>query len=80
MKKIELDVCWEAFGSLENLIAEYGERFQGVFLRVVRLEGPAGGWPLIEFVAEEEDLRKFLSFYGLERDEVEEHMETAIPI
>lgn len=80
MKKIELDVAWDSYESLESLLAEYGSRFPRIHMRVERLAGSAGGWPEIEFVGTDADLREFLEFYGADAIDIDEYMLEAVPI
>lgn len=72
MRKIELDVAYDE--SLEETMTLWGEMFPKVFMRIARRAGDSGGWPILEFVADDADLRKFLVTYGVEPDDVETYM------
>jgi hypothetical protein len=58
MKKIELDIAFE--DSLIESMLIWSERCPRVYTRIVQMNGPGGGWPVMEFVAEESDLREWL--------------------
>lgn len=68
MLKIVLDVAWEDWGSLENFLSEIGTSHPGVYARVLRLNGPAGGWPVVEFIGSRKDLEEFLRSIGFDEE------------
>ncbi len=68
---IQLDFSYDDPDTLENLLYEITSRYQ-LHYRVVTYTGPAGGWPLIEFVGTPEELKLFLVEYtGGDEEEAE---------
>jgi hypothetical protein len=69
MTKIEMDIAWDSWGSLENYLIETGKEFPSIYARIVEENGSGGGWPVVEFVGTEADLRAFLEAGGDDPDE-----------
>lgn len=75
MVKIELDVAYDE--SLEESMAIWGEMCPRVFMRIAARAGDMGGWPILEFVAVEEDLREFLVVFGVDAEDVDDYLADA---
>ena len=69
MKKITLDVAFDE--GLAESMALWGEKCPRVWMRMVELSGPAGGWPVVEFIGEEADLREWLIEFGMDEDDAD---------
>ena len=76
MKKIEMDIAYDdPHESLQDVLVEWGEKYPDLYVRIVTERGPAGGWPVIELLAPETVLVKFLE--DGEFDDIEYHMSFA---
>lgn len=62
MKKFELDVAFEE-GELQDLLVQWCTEMPELFIRIISLNGPAGGWPVIEVMMPEEQIGKFAKMY-----------------
>lgn len=61
MKKLELDIAYdEPHESLQDVLVEWGKKYSDLYIRIVTERGPGGGWPVIELLAPETVLKKFL--------------------
>ena len=78
MVKFDVDVAFED-ERFSELLERLGKEVPSAFVRIVELEGPGGGWPLIEVIIPKADVRKFAEWY-CEDDAVmweEEFLESA---
>lgn len=75
MKKIEMDVAYDE--SLEETMAIWGEMCPKVFMRISAPAGDMGGWPVLEFLADEADLREFLEVFGVDPEDLDDLMAEA---
>jgi hypothetical protein len=79
MMKIEMDVSWdETSETLADVLAEL-ERECGAKFEVVSQSGPGGGWPVVEFLVNENNLDDLLARLGLDDSDIEYHKGHAEP-
>lgn len=74
-KRLELDVAYE--DSIDEMLAVWRDVCPSVETRVIDENGGGGGWPIVEFVAAEDDLREFLMTYGVMDPELELFLQRA---
>lgn len=72
MKKIEMDVAYD--DSLEMMMITWSEMCPNVYMRIAKCVGEMGGWPVLEFLADEADLREFLEVFGVDPEDVDDYM------
>lgn len=75
MKKITMDVAYDE--SLEETMAIWGETCPRVFMRIAQRSGSMGGWPVLDFIASESDLKEFLTVFGVDPEDIEDFMSDA---
>jgi len=84
MKKLDFDLAFDLKSDFSfesdfmELLAELGKKFPEVFVRIIELRGPAGGWPHVEVVAPEERLAEFAEWYCGDASDVEDYMGEAV--
>lgn len=61
-KKFEIDIAFED-ESFEEVLERLGKALPNVFVRIIHLEGPGGGWPNIEVVLPENEIRAFAEWF-----------------
>lgn len=72
LKMIEADIAWDnSLDSGENLgtqLEALNKLIPNSWVRVLKYEGPGGGWPQIEIVFPEESAETLAEWLGLEDD------------
>lgn len=64
----EFDIAWDTHKhSLATAIREFvdaaGAKYESLTIDVLAVEGPGGGWPLVQFIGPQEDLDRLIKFY-----------------
>ena len=62
--KIEFDVAWDTCSETLNDVLQEVKRECDADSRVLVERGPAGGWPVVEFVVSEEKLDELITRLG----------------
>lgn len=62
MVKFDVDVAFED-ESFEELLERLGREVPSAYVRILKLEGPGGGWPHVEVVIPKADVVKFCEWY-----------------
>jgi hypothetical protein len=65
---IELDIAWDYYNT-SDYIASITQFY--VTDKLIELEGPAGGNPLVEFTATEDNLRNLLTSWEYDPSDIE---------
>jgi hypothetical protein len=61
-KKFEIDIAFED-ESFEEVLQRLGKALPNVFVRIIHLKGSGGGWPNIEVVLPENEIRAFAEWF-----------------
>lgn len=62
MIKFEITVAYED-ESFEEVLERLSAKVPEAYVRVLKLHGPSGGWPSIEVIIPEVNVRKFAEWY-----------------
>lgn len=66
--------------TFEQMLERLAKEVPSAFVKVIRFDGPGGGWPQAEALVETLDLEKFFEFFGLEGGDVEWAISQTTPL
>ncbi len=76
MIRFEMDVAYDE--TFEEMLEEWGQKYPYVFVRMIQLRGPGGGWPVLEIAIPESEAKNWLVAVGWEPDEADDILEDAV--
>lgn len=73
MKKFEVDITFdERTENIGMVLEEIAAKMPNVWVRVIKVVGPGGGWPMMEVMMPEEAVAEFAEWYGWEVEDLVE--------
>lgn len=77
----DFDLAWDDTSeTFQDLLAEIGQKFPMVFIRIRQMVGSGGGWPSCDIVVPNSQFDALLETLGYDSDDFEDFREDAVAL